>query len=399
MKHWKIFGSIWHIYFGLEIGLSMTKKNSKDKYVKIIDGAYWARITYIDQQGKRRELKRRADNKTHAKELARQLLLELEQHGPASLGSAQMNFAQLADYYEEKYLIEPVYLDNRKIAGLRGAYEYKLLLKAIREYFANKKVRAITYGDIESFRLKRLATPTKQGKQRTLAAVNRELALLRRIFNIAHREGWINKSPFFASDKLISIADEKKRERILTKAEENLLLENCVGQRAHLKTIIICALDTGMRAGEIYSLKWQDVDLEQSLIKISALNTKTLQSRQVAITARLKSELLKLFEPAKSGDDLIFGVITARKSFDTLKSKCNLKDLRFHDLRHTAATRLIQAGIPLQEVGRILGHTQANTTYRYINLTVDTARRAASALDNFNQADSETDNEEDNYIS
>ncbi|MBL8194958.1 MAG: hypothetical protein JNM06_14265, partial [Blastocatellia bacterium] len=215
------------------------KKKTSDKYIKIIDGTYWTRVTYIDQTGKRRELKRRADNKTHAKDLARQLLLELEQHGPASLGSAQMNFSQLADYYEQKYLIEPVYIDNRKIAGLRGSYEYKLLLKPLREHFGNKKIRSITHGDIESFRLKRLSIPTKQGKQRTLAAINRELALLRRIFNIAHREGWLTKTPFFASDKLISIADEKKRERILSKAEENLLLENCVGQREHLKAIII----------------------------------------------------------------------------------------------------------------------------------------------------------------
>lgn len=375
------------------------KKKTSDKYIKIIDGTYWARVTYIDQTGKRRELKRRADNKTHAKDLARQLLLELEQHGPASLGSAQMTFAQLADYYQDKYLIEPVYIDNRKIAGLRGAYEYKLLLKPLREYFGNKKIRSITHGDIESFRLKRLGTLTKQGKQRTLAAINRELALLRRIFNIAHREGWLTKTPFFASDKLISVADEKKRERILTKAEENLLLENCIGQREHLKAIIICALDTGMRAGEIYSLRWKDVDLDQGLITINALNTKTLQSRQIALTARLKIELLKLYEYARSNKDLIFGVITARKAFDTLRKKCNLLDIRFHDLRHTAATRMIQQGLSLQEVGRILGHTQANTTYRYINLTVDTARRAASALDSFNGEIKEDGDDGENYIS
>lgn len=373
----------------------MAKKISKDKYIKIINGVYWARVTYIDQTGKRRELKRRAENKSHAKDLARQLLLELEQHGPTSLGSAQMNFSQLADYYEQKYLIEPVYIDNRKIAGLRGAYELKLLLKPIRGYFGNKKIRSITHGDIESFKLKRLQTPTKEGKQRALASVNRELALLRRTLNIAHKEGWLTKTPFFASDKLISIADEKKRERILTKAEENLLLENCVGQREHLKAIIICALDTGMRAGEIYSLKWKDIDFDQGLITIAALNTKTLQSRQIALTARLKDELLKLIKTAKNHTDLIFGVITARKAFDTLRKKCNLLDIRFHDLRHTAATRMIQQGLSLQEVGRILGHTQANTTYRYINLTVDTARRAASALDSFNHADTE----EDNYIS
>jgi integrase len=61
-----------------------------------------------------------------------------------------------------------------------------------------------------------------------------------------------------------------------------------------------------------------------------------------------------------------------------------LKDLRFHDLRHTAATRLVTAHIPLSEVGRVMGHTQASTTYRYVNGNIETARRAAAALDAFN---------------
>jgi integrase len=58
--------------------------------------------------------------------------------------------------------------------------------------------------------------------------------------------------------------------------------------------------------------------------------------------------------------------------------------LRFHDLRHTHATRLVSKHMPLSEVGRVLGHTQANTTYRYVNANLETAKRAAAALDEFN---------------
>jgi integrase len=58
-----------------------------------------------------------------------------------------------------------------------------------------------------------------------------------------------------------------------------------------------------------------------------------------------------------------------------------LPDVRFHDLRHTHATRLVGAHIPLSEVGRVLGHTQPNTTYRYVNANVETAKRASAALD------------------
>ena len=381
-------------------------KNSKDKYIKVIDGTYWARITYLDQYGKRHELKRRAENKTHAKQLVQKLLLEIEQHGTSSLDSANMTFADLAQHYKDKYLIAPQYVDGRKVAGLKSYNRVNFIMLALKDYFGKKKIRTITGGDIEGYKLKRLSTPKteraipkdrkppKEGKARTLTSVNRELALLRRILNIAHREGWLLKNPFLATDKIISAADEKKRERILTREEEKVLLENCIDQRSHLKAIIICAVDTGMRAGELFSLTWKDVDLEKGIITIAALNTKILQSRQIAITTRLAMLLEEQKRVAKQTDKTVFGLTTVKRSFNTLRDQCGLSDLRFHDLRHTAATRLIQQGIPLQEVGRILGHTQANTTYRYVNANTDTARRAAAALNQFH-AQSELQQEEE----
>src|SRR5829696_6630200 len=78
---------------------------------------------------------------------------------------------------------------------------------------------------------------------------------------------------------------------------------------------------------------------------------------------------------------------TITRSFTSARSDAGLKDVRFHDLRHTAATRLVGAHIPLSEVGRVLGHTQANTTYRYVNANLQTARRAAAALNMFNSED------------
>jgi len=211
--------------------------------------------------------------------------------------------------------------------------------------------------------------------------------MLRRMLNVAQREGWILRSPFAAGDSLISLADENKRERILTREEEVRLLAACeTPQRAHLKPILICALDTGMRQGEIFSLRWRDVDLENGLLNIQAFHTKTLKERQVAITTRLALELERLKTSAPANEDgLVFGIIdNVKRSFTAARNKAGLKDVRFHDLRHTAATRLVGAHIPLSEVGRVLGHSQANTSYRYVNANVGTAKRAAAALDAFN---------------
>jgi integrase len=66
------------------------------------------------------------------------------------------------------------------------------------------------------------------------------------------------------------------------------------------------------------------------------------------------------------------------------KKKAGLPDVRLHDLRHTHATRLVGAQMPLAEVGRVLGHTQPSTTFRYVNINADTARRAADLLNTFN---------------
>ncbi|HYX29019.1 MAG TPA: tyrosine-type recombinase/integrase [Pyrinomonadaceae bacterium] len=79
-----------------------------------------------------------------------------------------------------------------------------------------------------------------------------------------------------------------------------------------------------------------------------------------------------------------------KRSFDAVRRASGIENLRFHDLRHTAATRLVSAHIPLSEVGRVLGHTQANTTYRYVNANAETAKRAAAALDSFNEGRSPT---------
>jgi integrase len=96
------------------------------------------------------------------------------------------------------------------------------------------------------------------------------------------------------------------------------------------------------------------------------------------MTVRLARELEAIAVQApRRPDDLVFGIAdNVKRSFDTVRRVADLHDVRFHDLRDTASRR---ADIPLSEVGRVLGHTQANTTYRYVNANIDTARRAAAA--------------------
>jgi integrase len=350
---------------------------------------WWARVRYVDPEtGKTKDLQRRADSRTDAIDKRDSLISDIKKTAGRSVGSERMTIAELCDYYERHYVKEAEYVDDRKVAGLRSWYTVKKQLDMLKDYFGDRALRSLTYGAIRQFRTVRFKVPTKANGQRSIASVNRELALLRRMLNVATAEGWLIASPFNQGAALISNADEKKRERIITQAEENALLAACnAPKRAHLRAIIIAALDTGCRRGELLKLRWEDVDLTTGQIEIIAFNTKTAKPRAVAMTTRLRGELERLRSEAHANDPrarVFGGLQSVKKSFTGARNDAGLPDLRFHDLRHSAASRLVQAHIPLSEVGRVLGHSQPSTTYRYVNANVETAQRAATALDNFN---------------
>jgi integrase len=368
---------------------------------------WFACITYFENNKRVYRYGKPKDNtKTAARELAKEMLADLDKRGPKAIDAANMTFSDLANYYQEAYLIDPEYVDGRKVAGYRSKYEIGLRLKMLTGYFGKQRIKEITHADIKKFKAVRLKTPAVFGKntrgngetghevnrQRSIATVNKELSLLRRVLNVAVSNGWLFKNPFEMGDPLINPGDEKARERILTKEEEEKLIAVCTGAKAHLKPVIIMAVDTGMRRGEMFKLKWSDIDFENGIINIQAFNTKTMRQRQVAITSRLALELQALWgSSALNPDDLVFGVANVKKAFSKARAIAGLPDLRFHDLRHTHATRLVSGHVPLSEVGRVLGHTQANTTYRYVNANVETAKRAAAVIDEFNKSVDESE--------
>ena len=300
-----------------------------------IRGWWHARIDYHiydDEAGKRRRKYITRKASVNTKFAARKKLEEMFKEfdgSPQSYDAASMTFAQLADYYKETYLIDPEYVDGRKVVGLRNKYDYEKRLEILRKYFGKKRVREITYGDLEKYRIQRIKTPvivgrntrgtSKPGKptsrQRSMASVHRDLSLLRRILKIAKRNKWIVENPFELGEPLIRPGDEKPRERILSRDEEQKLLAVCTGERAHLKPILICALDTGMRRGEMMKMRWEDIDFEARLILIHSFNTKTQRQRLVAMTERLQQALESLWSiSAKNPETLVFGIKTSPKS-------------------------------------------------------------------------------------
>ena len=170
-------------------------------------GIWYARFTFTDYCGKRRNVKRRAENKTHGEKILKKIIQDFDNSGVAQLDAEKVTFNELCDFYEKYYVTEAKYVNNRKVSGLRSVSGVRGYLKVFREHLGRQKLKAITYEHLRIYRNERLGTSTHQSKQRSLSTVNREMAYLRRILNIAERNDWIIKNPFKKGDALIHASD------------------------------------------------------------------------------------------------------------------------------------------------------------------------------------------------
>ncbi len=149
-----------------------------------------------------------------------------------------------------------------------------------------------------------------------------------------------------------------------------------------VRQIVIFALNTGLRRGEIFDLQWFDIDLNRSMIQIR--ESKSNKKRVVPINATIWTLLNGLartseyvFPSPKTGVRLN----QIKRSFRRAVDKAGLQDFRFHDLRHTAATRMAEAGANAFTLMRILGHSDIRMTARYTHTTDAALRRAVTNLD------------------
>jgi integrase len=252
-------------------------------------------------------------------------------------------------------------------------------LKKLNEYFEHRKLSQITVKDIDDFKLIRLRDVKP-------SSLNRELATLSHLFNYAKRQKrYFGENPVSISKLL---PEHNQVERTLTLEEEERLLNNCP---THLRVIVVCALNTGMRIGEIISLKWKNVDLDNNVITLEHTNTKNKKSRRIPTNSYLRNLLIEQKLKVGNADHVFLnskGV--SYKRYDSLnqvfrraKKMGGIENLRFHDLRHSAATRMAESGVSIIAINKILGHADLKTTMRYAHPD-DSLKDAVEILGNFN---------------
>ena len=364
---------------------SLKKKRSAPRYWVEIKGKLYARLQYKGDSGKYQVKYKPITDKRTAKRTVDEMRQELETHGEETLVSDKMTFAELVEKYRAVKVVPASYQNGIKISGKRSIVYFGYILPTLTDYFGHKAIRSIKANDLESFKQKRLNSVTMHGGMRKIASVNRELSILRTILNYAVQNDWLLKNPFVSCQGIIATSAEVERDRVLSFEEETRLLAACTRPRQHLKALLICALDTAMRRGEMLKMHWKDVNFSSGEIYIPQTNTKTEEARMVGITPRLRGELEYLWEI--SPQDLngsVFGVGNSIKT--AWKTACRLaeiKDFRFHDCRHTATTRMIASGSPHTEVMKITGHSQLKTFLRYLNITSETTNNVALRLDTY----------------
>ncbi len=208
------------------------------------------------------------------------------------------------------------------------------------------------------------------------ATINRELATLKAFFNMAIRDGKTDVNPV---KEVKFFKEDNKKERILTPEEIQRLLAECNG---HLRPIVQIALNTAMRLREILYLKWCNVDFNRNIIVVT--KTKSKKNRNVPMNG-LVTETLQgierkseyVFCDPKTGEPYH----SIKTTFGKALKRAGLVGVRFHDLRHSAASMMVESGVDLATVKEILGHSSIEMTMRYTHPTTEGKMNAVKALE------------------
>lgn len=277
---------------------------------------------------------------------------------------------------------------NKKKFELRPktfeSYQKWCLEKHILPKFGNVRIDSIAKKDLEKFHA------SFHGKSKTMG--NRVLAVLISIFNLAVSWEIIEKNPALGIKKFT----ENKRERYLSEKEISdlwLALEqsqNKIGSYA-IKLILL----TGSRKSEVLSARWEDFDLKNKIWFKPATLTKQkkslhipLNDEAIKILSDMKDKIIDDNELENCKNEIVSSkqflfynpktkstVQDIKKYWANICKKANIKEATIHDLRHTFASILVNSGVGLEIIGRLIGHSNINTTQRYAHLTNDALRK------------------------
>jgi integrase len=287
------------------------------------------------------------------------------------------NIHEITTWQIEKYKLKRKDEINRP-GAIMGSFEQK------KKDGGQEEIWYIDYQRPQGEKVRKIIGPDKKDTEAYLAkskattkpaTVNREIALIKHMYSKAIEWGKCKENP---TKKVKLLKGEVKRVRFLMPDEIQTLLSKC---KDYLKSIVIVAAHSGMRKGEILSLKWDQVNFEQGIITLH--DTKNSERRDIPMDETVKTTLREMEKTGpyvfSNGDGESLG--DWRRAFEGAVRRSGIEDFHFHDLRHTFASNLVMAGVDLVTVKELMGHKDLTMTLRYAHLGPDHKARAINILD------------------
>jgi integrase len=281
----------------------------------------------------------------------------------------QIPFIKLLDRYIEYANI-----------NYKAAFRVEVMKPVFVDHFREKTLDQINSWDMEKYKSNR------KGKGIRPSTINRELTILRRMFNLAIQWGMADFNPV-KGVKFYKVSNEKPN--IFSNEQlQTLSNEAC----PNLRLVIMTAAYSGLRLGELLNLKWKDVDLDNGFIYVR--DSKNFESRAVPLHPELKHVLTNVYHR-----DEAKGVFRYKNrnslgsSYRKVMKRLGIKNLTFHSLRHTFATNLAMDGADLTTIQELLGQKSIIMTKRYSHPTPEHKKGAVSRL-NFQRLNTSLDTSE-----
>lgn len=273
------------------------------------------------------------------------------------------------------------YLEYSKANKAKLSYEpdVTIIEKHLVGFFGEVHISRVTAKRMEDYKRRRLESVDP-------ATVNRELNTIKNFFRKAVEWGYLTQNP---TTEVKKIKTPKQTFRFLSMQEIDLLLKVCAEMANPLfYGIVVTALNTGMRRGEIVNLRWEHVDIKRGIINVTGGadgHTKNYETRTVPMNRSLRDLLEKY--PRRIDTPYVFSApggnpyTKTSHNFAKAVKRSGMEHVRFHDLRHTFASHLVMKGVDLRTVQELLGHKDLRMTMKYAHLAPEHMRKAVEVLD------------------
>ena len=304
------------------------------------------------------------ERKTDAKEWAKQTEASIRQGRHFKTAEAKKH--TLGDLID-RYLREMEKKNPKRFADI------KTLLRWWKGEIGVYLLSDVSRSLIIEQRDKLLNTKGRNVERRSNSTVNRYMTALGNAFTVATNEWeWIHENPM---RKISKLSEPRGRVRFLDDEERERLLEACkASSNPHLHTLVVLALSTGARHGELINLRWSDVDWQRRVITLH--DTKNKERRLLPLV-HYALELMETHSKVRNiASDLVFPSPSnpqkpwdSRSVWEATLKRANIQNFRFHDLRHSCASYLAMNGASLAEIAEVLGHKTLQMVKRYAHLS------------------------------